>query len=597
MERHFRVWAPFAKRMALVVDGRKQEMEPCDLGYWSSNAKVVSGHTEYFFIIDEKIKANDPRVRFLPNGQSGHGVYLDTNNFKWNDDDFKAVELHAAVFYELHVGTFSALASYKGVNEKLEYLKNLGITHIEFMPLGSFSSRPCGYDKYSGSQRARGWGYDPIFPFAPFAGYGHPFELMELVASCHANGLSVIIDLVFNHFGPSGSVQNLFGPYTNDKYKTPWGDAINFDGPYSYEVRRYVIDCALMWLRDYHFDGVRIDATHAIFDQSALSILSELNSTIDKLGESLGKTFIKIAESDLNNPRLIRPRSDGGEGFDAQWSDDFHHAIHAFITKESRAYYQDFGSLNQVKKALCEGFVYAGNYSSFRKCFRGQALEKNTAAKLITYTQNHDQVGNRAFGERLSHLLNPMHLFAMATINILSPTVPMLFQGEEWGSESRFFYFTSHIDERLAKGVFLGRKREFAGFFGADDGPKELIDPQSDQAFLQSKLDWHNYFKPDSQELWHWYRLMIEVRRRYISSQKTRSFLSQESVLAIDDSVILLTYEKLFVALNLSKKEQNLSVGKDLVCRLKAIALKGACGFEGEDLFLGPMAVGVFTRE
>ena len=585
MEIQFTVWAPFAKTMSLVLDGMPLEMTRGEMGYWSATGPARSGVSEYFFMIDGTMKANDPRVKFLPNGQNGLGVYFDASDFHWSDSGFKGVGLESAVMYELHVGSFSDAGSYEGVKDKLAYLKELGITHIEFMPLGSFSS---------GKGAFCGWGYDSIFPFAPHAAYGHPFELMDLIDSCHRLGISVIIDLVMNHFGPSGAVQDFFGPYTTDTYKTPWGRAINFDGAYSYEVRRYFIDCALMWLEDYHFDGVRIDATHAIFDQSALSIMTELNDAIDQLGQRLGKSFIKIAESDLNDPRLIRPKSFCGYGFDAQWSDDFHHAMHAYMTKESLGYYEDFGEMSQVKKALCQGFVYAGDYSKFRKAYKGQALPKKAATKLITYIQNHDQIGNRGFGERLSHLVNPLHLYAMATIHLLAPTVPMIFQGEEWGAKARFLYFTSHADEDLAKAVFEGRKREFKEFFPDKNALETLIDPQSDEAFIKSKLDWKELSSRNGKELFQWYQRMILLRRRYVSCLKKRDFLDDGSVAIDDDHCMQIFTGRLWIIVNLT--DHWLSLAKPKRQRPKALAIKGQYYLEKDRFGVGAFFVGVFLQ-
>jgi maltooligosyltrehalose trehalohydrolase len=585
MEKRFTVWAPFAKTMTLMLDGTSFEMDRCDLGYWFADGPVEAGVSEYFFIIDGTIKANDPRVKFLPYGQNGLGVYFEASDFHWSDSGFKGQALESAVIYELHVGSFSSVGRYEGVKDKLTHLKELGITHIEFMPLGSFSS---------GKGAFCGWGYDSIFPYAPHAAYGHPFELMDLIDSCHGLGLSVIIDLVMNHFGPSGAVQGLFGPYTTDTYKTPWGRAINFDGAYSYEVRRYFIDCALMWLDDYHFDGVRIDATHAIFDQSALSIMTELNDAIDQLGQRLGKSFIKIAESDLNDPRLVSSKTCGGYGFDAQWSDDFHHALHAYMTRESLGYYQDFGDFSQVKKAFCQGFVYAGDYSKYRKAFKGQALPKNAATKLITYIQNHDQIGNRGFGERLSHLVHPSHLYAMAAINLLAPTVPMIFQGEEWGSKARFLYFTSHADEGLSKAVFEGRKREFKEFFSDENALESLLDPQSDEAFLTSKLDWKELSSGNGKDLFQWYQRMILLRRRYISCNKQRDFLDEASIRIDDDKILQIQIGRLWIIVNLA--DHRLSLDKPNEQRAKALAIKGQYYWESGCLALGAFFVGVFLQ-
>ncbi len=378
-----------------------------------------------------------------------------------------------AVIYELHVGTFTPAGTYAAAQAMLPHLVKLGITHVELMPLATFPGR-------------RGWGYDGVDLYAPLPAYGSPEDLARFVAACHGAGLGVLLDVVYNHLGPDGNYLGSYGPYFTDRVKTAWGEAMNYDGPYSDEVRRFVIDNALMWLRDYGFDGLRLDAVHAIFSFEATHILEELAAAVRRLGNELDRSFVLIAESDLNDPRLVHSAVRGGFALAAHWEDDFHHALHRFFTGETAGYYADFHGLEDIAAALREGYVYQGQYSEYRHRRHGRPPRGVAAEQLVVCAQNHDQIGNRAQGERLSMLIGVPQLKAVAALTLLSPFVPLVFQGEEWGATTPFLYFTDHQDSALGRLVAEGRAKEFGSFRWAGEVPN----PQELRTFERSKLDW-----------------------------------------------------------------------------------------------------------
>jgi len=440
----------------------------------------------------------DPRSPWQPRGISGPSVTVDHGAFSWTDRHWQAAPLSAAIIYELHIGTFTAEGTFQAAIEKLDYLAHLGITHIELMPVA----------QYSGNS---GWGYDGTYIYAPHHAYGDPEQLKQFINACHHHGLAVILDVVYNHLGPAGNHLADFGPYFTDRYATPWGAAVNFDGPGSAEVRRFFCDNALMWLRDYHFDGLRLDAVHAIIDTSAVHFLEQLVCEVTALEAQIGRHLVLIAESDLNDPRIVRPREIGGYGIHAQWSDDFHHALHGVLTGERDGYYADFGSLADLAKALRQGFVYDGRYSAFRRRPHGRPPHGISGHSFLGYLQNHDQIGNRAIGERSSHLLNVGRLKIGAALVLTAPFVPMLFQGEEWGATAPFLYFTNHEDPDLGRSVTEGRRREFTAF-GWD--PAEVPDPQARETFQRSKLDWSELDEEPHSDLLEWHRWLIDFRRQ-----------------------------------------------------------------------------------
>ena len=491
----FRVWAPRARRVDLIL--RRDQRHPLDgpdeLGWFTGEADAAPGD-DYAYSLDGGAARPDPRSPWQPEGVHGPSRLVDHSAFAWTDAGWAGgVPLPEAVVYELHVDTFSAEETYDGAIPHLDHLVDLGVTHVELLPVVEYPGR-------------WGWGYDGVDLYAPNSLDGGPEGLKRLVDACHAKGLAVIFDVVYNHLGPSGNYLGEYGPYFTDRYGTPWGEAVNLDGPDSDPVREFVLDNALMWLRDYHADGLRLDAIHAIVDTSATHILEELAGRVD---DELEGKFL-IAESDLNDPRVVADRAVGGFGMDAQWSDDFHHALHAVLTGERAGYYADFGSVAQLAKALRQAFVYDGIYSPHRRRRHGRTPAGIPLTRFLGYLQNHDQVGNRANGERSSMLLSDGLLKVAAALVLLGPSVPMLFQGEEWGASTPFLYFTDHDDPELGKAVTEGRRREFAAF-GWD--PAEVPDPQDPETFRRSKLNWDELAEPRHAGLLDWHRRLIALRR------------------------------------------------------------------------------------
>jgi maltooligosyltrehalose trehalohydrolase len=494
------VWAPLAQNINLVLQGKELAMEPACHGWWRTPHDLSAGEDYWFRVNGETIP--DPRSRWQPHGVHGPSRYLDHAAFEWTDRGFQAPPLSAALIYELHIGTFTPKGTFAAAIERLEHLVNLGVTHVEIMPVAEFLGD-------------YGWGYDGVFPFAPHHAYGGPDGLKQFINVCHAKGLGVILDVVYNHLGPSGNYLPRFGPYFSNQHCTPWGPALNFDGPYSDEVRRYFCDNALMWLRDYHFDGLRLDAVHAIVDTSAVPFLEQLATEVDELKAHLGRHLVLIAESDLNDPRVVRPWELGGFGLDAQWSDDIHHALHTVLTGEKSGYYADFGSLTNLCTAMSRPYVYAGHHSQFRKRRHGRPPINLSGHRFVAYLQNHDQLGNRARGDRLCHLVNDDRAKIGAALVLLSPYVPMIFQGEEWGACTPFLFFVDFGSEpELAQKVVHGRREEFAAFGWK---PAEVPDPSHFDTFAQSKLNWDELSQTRHARQLDWYRSLISLRRRLTS--------------------------------------------------------------------------------
>ena len=493
----FRVWAPNAIQVEIKIGSDLFRMTAGDHGWWFTALPLTGAGIDYAFVLDGGDPLPDPRSPWQPNGIHGFSRTVDHGAFSWSDRHWQASPLSSAIVYELHIGTFTPQGTFIAAIDKLDHLVALGITHIGLMPAAEFSG-------------TRGWGYDGVDLYAPHHAYGQPDDLKRLVDACHARGLAVILDVVYNHLGPVGNYLARFGPYFTQRYATPWGQAVNFDGPESDEVRRFFCDNALMWLNDYHFDGLRIDAVHAILDTSAVHFLEQLASEVAELQAQTGRQLAFIAESDLNDPRIIRPREIGGYGIHAQWSDDFHHALHCVLTGERAGYYRDFGTLADLAKALQRVFVYDGRYSAFRRRRHGRPPSGLPAHSFLGYLQTHDQIGNRAKGERSSHLMNTGRLKIAAALVLTAPFIPMLFQGEEWGASSPFFYFTDHEDPELGRKVTEGRRREFAAFGW---NPEEIPDPQAATTFEHSKLNWSESNKEPHAGLLAWYRRLIELRR------------------------------------------------------------------------------------
>ena len=491
-----RVWAPGASSIEADIDGSRQPLfrEPGDAGWWQTKASFEAG-ASYSLRIDGGEPRPDPRSRWQPDGVHGPSRVLDTSALTWTDGAWQPPPLADALIYEAHIGTFSESGTFDGAIDHLDHLVDLGVTHLELMPVNEIPGD-------------RGWGYDGVDLFAPYSRYGGPHGLNRLVDAAHSRGLAVLLDVVYNHLGPSGNYVGEFGPYFTDRYKTPWGEALNLDGPGSDEVRRFFIDNALMWLRDFHIDGLRLDAVHAIVDTSAVHLLEQLAAEVRGLEAQLGRPLLVIAESDLNDPRPIRDVEHGGYGLDAQWSDDFHHALHTVLTGERDGYYADFGTLGDLAITLGRGYRYAGEYSPFRGRVHGRPLFEPNGNRLLGYLQNHDQTGNRARGERSAALMSRGRLMIGAAVVLTAPFVPMLFQGEEWAASTPFQYFTDH-DAELGRLVSQGRKAEFAAF-GWD--PDDIPDPQAEDTFLRSKLRWSELSEPEHAEILDWHRRLIALR-------------------------------------------------------------------------------------
>jgi maltooligosyltrehalose trehalohydrolase len=494
----FRVWATKAQSVEIELNGRRRlPMRRGDDGWWQSDVDEAGIRTDYAYIVDGSQPLPDPRSPWQPHGVHGASRVVDHDAFRWTDDGWQPGPLASAIIYELHVGTFTPEGTFDAAIEKLDHLVDLGVTHVELMPVAAFSG-------------SRGWGYDGVALYAPHHPYGGPDGLKALVNSCHMRGLAVILDVVYNHLGPDGNYLSMFGPYFTEHHKTNWGDAVNLDGAGSDEVRRFFIDNARMWLRDYHIDALRIDAVHALIDDSAIHFLEQLGAEVEALQVALGRHLSLIAESDLNDPRIIRSPHMGGYGMDAQWSDDFHHALHVALTGEQEGYYADFNGLADLAMALQGAFVYNGRYAPSRGRRHGRPATGLPGYKFLGYIQNHDQIGNRAQGDRISHLVSPELAKIAAAIVLTAPFIPMLFQGEEWGASAPFQYFTNFDNTELGKAVSEGRRGEFAAF-GWD--PNQVPDPQSAETFQRSKLNWAELKEEPHASLCDWHRRLIRLRR------------------------------------------------------------------------------------
>jgi maltooligosyltrehalose trehalohydrolase len=483
-----RIWAPDARSLDLVSDGRPLPLEPDSAaGWWRAE---LPGDTDYSVRVDGGEPLPDPRSLRQPHGINGPSRTYDHGSFSWNDQGWRGMPLAESIIYELHVGTFTAEGTFDAAISRLGYLRDLGVTTVELMPVAAFPGR-------------HGWGYDVTNLWAVHEPYGGPDGLKRFIDACHRHGLAVLIDVVYNHLGIGNRLAD-FGPYFTDAHQTPWGPAVNLDQPGSDEVREFLIANALMWLRDYHADGLRLDAVHAFLDQRALHFLEELAV---RAGDAL-----LIAESDANDPRLVTARSAGGFGLGAQWSDDFHHALHAALTGERQGYYGDFGSMATLAKAYTNVFVHDGTWSSFRGRTHGRPVDVRAVpgSRFVGFIQDHDQVGNRAAGDRITATISADQAKVAAGLMLTSPFTPMLFMGEEWAASTPWQYFTDHVDPALAAAVAAGRREEFAthGWSAAD-----VPDPQDPSVFLRSKLDWAERAREPHASMLAWYRELIALRR------------------------------------------------------------------------------------
>src|SRR3984893_7371961 len=545
----FLVWAPFADSVKLqILDSPRRSipMERLAKGYFRV---VTEGRASSRYLYDlggkgEKVRP-DPASRFQPEGVHGPSEIVPQGQFHWEDSGWHGLRRRELVFYEVHVGTFTHEGTFDAIIPRLRELRDLGVTAIELMPVTQFPGQ-------------RNWGYDGVFPFCVQNSYGGPSGLRRLVNACHKEDMGVALDIVYNHLGPEGNYLADFGPYFTDRYHTPWGQALNFDGEYSDEVRRFFIENALYWIRDFHADALRLDAVHAIVDTSAKPFLRELNGAVQTTAGGLNGEIHLIAECDRNDIRTVQPAGRGGYGFAAQWNDDFHHAVHAVLTKETDGYYQDFGDVSQIAKALTGGFVYRGEYSKYRLRSHGSESKGVSGEHFVVFTQNHDQIGNRMNGERLIQLVDFEAAKIAAGVMLLSPFLPLIFMGEEYGENSPFQYFVSHQDPNLIEAVRQGRKSEFKAFGWNQDPP----DPQDDATFLRSKLNWQLQQEEGHRQLREFYAELLGVRKRHRAF--ANSDMSRVEATPFENGKALLLRrwsddEQLFACFNFGKNPAHVS--------------------------------------
>lgn len=537
----FLVWAPRAQSVEVHLvspEDRLVPLEKMDGGYFGGVLEGVEPGALYRLRLDGTKERPDPASRFQPQGVHGPS-HVVGEEFAWTDASWRGLELCDYVLYEVHVGTFTREGTLDAIIPRLDSLREFGVTALELMPVAQFPG-------------SRNWGYDGAYPFAVQNCYGGPEGLRRVVNACHERGIAVVLDVVYNHLGPEGNYLADFAPYFTDRYRTPWGPAMNFDGAWSNEVRRYFIENALQWVVDYHVDALRLDAIHAIVDTSAFPFLKELGLAVHSEAERLNRRILVVPESDRNDARFVTPRDAGGYGLDAQWSDDFHHALHTLLTREQNGYYADFGELRHLAKAFREGFVYSGEYSQYRQRRHGNSSRRLSGPQLIVFSQNHDQVGNRMRGDRLSESLSFEALKLAAGAVLLSPFVPLLFMGEEYAEKAPFQYFTSHADQDLIEAVRRGRREEFAPFRWQGEPP----DPQDEATFLRSKLNWELAEREPHRLLRELYRELLRLRRAVPAlanlskeEMEVREF-AEQSCLAVHrrhqdgDALILLNFGK-----------------------------------------------------
>ncbi|WHZ25902.1 MAG: malto-oligosyltrehalose trehalohydrolase [Nitrospira sp.] len=548
----WRVWAPKAKRVELVlIDGESRVVRPMEQeeqGYFSFTSDRILSGQRYSYRLDGGPERPDPASRWQPDGVSLPSAVLDPDEFRWTDAAWSGIPREGLAFYELHVGTFTPEGTFDAVIPRLPALQELGVTAIELMPVAQFSG-------------TRNWGYDGVHPYAPQHSYGGPHGLQRLVDACHRHGLAVFLDVVYNHIGPEGAYLAEFGPYFTERYRTPWGAAVNYDEAGSDHVRQFVLDNVRMWIRDYHFDGLRLDAIHAIYDFGARHILRDIKEAAQAASEGRDYGAYIVAESDLNDVRIVLPREQGGYGLDAQWSDDFHHAVHTCLTGERQGYYIDYGRPEQLAKALTDTFVFDGCYSRSRDRRHGGSAEGLPGDRFVVCTQNHDQIGNRAAGDRLSTLLPPPAQRLAASLMLLAPYLPLLFMGEEYGEPRPFQFFCSFSDPALIENVRAGRRREFEAFHRDGDVP----DPQAESTFAASRLSWSWEADPHRAGLRRLYQDLLRARREWPALRDGINRTAR--LLPTDDPVLELTRGKfdsqdsIRALFNLSAQEQRIPDG------------------------------------
>ena len=560
------VWAPKAERMVhLVSDGVKMPMTYTDNGWWIAPEPLAAGQ-EYGFSIDSGPVRPDPRSLLQPDGVDEASEVVDLTAYDWADEGWAGRPLEGGCIYELHIGTFTAEGTFEAAIERLDHLTQLGVTHVEILPV-------------AGTPGGRNWGYDGVNWYATQANYGGPQAFQRFVDAAHQRGLAVLLDVVYNHLGPSGNYLPEYGPYFNPAKNTPWGAAINLDGPGSDTVREFILENAQMWLRDFHLDGLRLDAVHALEDDSAIHLLEELAASADALAAEVGREIVLIAESDRNDPTTVAPRqtfipTDGdqanetalavnpgpgvGLGLAGQWADDIHHALHVLLTGETQGYYADFADPDALRKTLNTPFFHDGTYSSFRGRRHGRPVGNLPGWRFIASLQTHDQVGNRACGDRLSQLVSQGRLACGAALLLTSPYTPMLFMGEEWGASTPWQFFTDHTDPAVAAATSAGRAQEFAAHGWGDDVP----DPQAESTYRNSMLDWSEISSSDSDAalLLDWYRTLLALRREHSALRDPRLGVTKvERTGSCGGSHIVVHRGDFRIAINLSQEAMELT--------------------------------------
>jgi maltooligosyltrehalose trehalohydrolase len=515
----FRVWAPNLANLAVRILGERPRIIPMTRSLNSEDSEFVamvphaSERTDYFYVLDGGRERPDPVSRWQPQGVHGPSRVVNPASFHWSDQGWAGIPLKDFIIYEFHSGTFTAEGTFESVIPRLPYLRDLGITAIEIMPVAEVPGN-------------RNWGYDGASLYAPQSSYGGPAGLKKLVDTCHQHGLAVVLDVVYNHLGPEGNYLPEFAPCFTDAHHTPWGKAINYDGPGSDGIRRFIIDNALYWLTEFHVDALRLDAIHGIYDFGARHVLDELADAFQTQAQRLGRQAWLIAESDLDDVRIINPRSKGGYALDAQWHDDFHHALYAFLTGQREGFLMDFGALGDLSKSIRDGFVFDWRYSRYRQRHHGSSSINRPGEQFVVFIQNHDQVANTSRGKRLASLVSAGEQKLAAVLTLCSPFLPLLFMGEEYAETAPFFYFTSFEDQQLANAVREGRKKELGSHYSESD----FADPQALTTFVRSKLDWSKTAASPHVEMLRLFRDLISLRKKHASLGNCRKDLTEIQV-------------------------------------------------------------------
>jgi maltooligosyltrehalose trehalohydrolase len=537
------VWAPEANSIKLITADTQRALKKEKYGYWKCETDIIRRGSPYKFRINDKEAFPDPASLSQAEGVHGNSYAVDTRAFEWTDIEWKNVPLREYIIYELHTGTFSNTNNFQGIKERLGYLRDLGITAIEIMPVGQFPGK-------------RNWGYDGVYPFAVQHSYGGAAGLQDLVNTCHENNIAVILDVIYNHLGPEGNYLPQYGPYFTEKYKTPWGLALNYDDAWCNGVRDYVTENVLMWFRDFHIDALRLDAVHAIKDLSSVHLLKSIRQKVNELSTITGKPHYLIAELDLNDPLFINPPEKGGYGIDAQWIDEFHHALRVASGQKREGYYSDFNGIADLAKSYRDAYVYDGQFSEHRKKFFG-VKTRNEGHQFVVFSQNHDHIGNRMLGERTSTLLSFEMCKLIAAAVMVSPFLPMLFMGEEWGETNPFLYFIDHTDKQLAEMVNKGRKEEFASFNWQGETP----DPRTEETFARSMLQWDLAGEQRHQVMLAYYKQLIRLRKTQPALRSTDR--AGTSVQVFEENKQLILHRKhseqhLLCVMNFSQQEQQI---------------------------------------